>query len=105
MVRGHLRGCWYRGWRDDRLRGRRFHSSDKNSAKRGTLYQVTGKEISELQTTFGELQAIVGDQTPSEVTAVGLLPSDRESLDAELERLVERHDLSIERTETGVIVR
>jgi hypothetical protein len=36
---------------------------------------------------------------------IGILPSDRESLDAELERLVERHDLSIERTETGVIVR
>lgn len=69
------------------------------------LLTVTGSDIDELQATFEELQAIVGDQTPSEVTAVGVLPSDRESLDAELERLVERHDLSIERTDTGVIVR
>jgi len=69
------------------------------------LHVVAGSEIDELRATFEELQAIVGDQTLSEVTAVGLLPSDRESLDAELERLVERHDLSIERTETGVIVR
>jgi hypothetical protein len=69
------------------------------------LNAAAGSEISELRTTFDELQTIVGDQTPSEVTAVGILPSDRESLDAELERLVGRHDLSIERTETGVIVR
>ena len=69
------------------------------------LHVTAGSEIDELRATFEELEAIVGDQTPSEVTAVGLLPSDRESLDAELERLVERHDLSIERTETGVIVR
>jgi hypothetical protein len=69
------------------------------------LHVVTGREIAELRATFEKLQAIVGDQPPSEVTAVGLLPSDRESLDAELERLVERHDLSIERTKTGVIVR
>lgn len=66
---------------------------------------MAGREISELRATFEELQAIVGDQPPSEVTALGLLPSDRESLDAELEPLVERHDLSIERTGTGVIVR
>ena len=66
---------------------------------------VTGSGLGELRATFDELQAIVGDQPPSEVPAVGLLPSDRESLDADLERLVERHDLSIERTETGVIVR
>jgi hypothetical protein len=69
------------------------------------LHVVTGREIAELRDTFDELQAIVGDQPPSEITAVGLLPSDRKSLDAEFERLVERHDLSIERTETGVIVR
>ena len=69
------------------------------------LHVAAGSEIDELRTMFDELQTIVGDQTPSEVTAVGLLPSDRESLDAELKRLVERHDLSIERTETGVIVR
>ncbi|MFC6721534.1 hypothetical protein [Halobacteriaceae bacterium SHR40] len=69
------------------------------------LHVVAGSEIDELRATFEELQAIVGNQPPSEVTAVGLLPLDRESLDAELERLVERHDLSIERMETGMIVR
>jgi hypothetical protein len=69
------------------------------------LHVVTGREFDELRATFEELQGIVGDQPPSEVTAVGLLPSDRESLDAELERLVEHHDFNIERTETGVIVR
>ena len=69
------------------------------------LNVVTGEKISALRATFEELQTIVRDQSPSEVTAVGILPSDRESLDAELERLVERHDLSIEQTETGVIIR
>jgi len=69
------------------------------------LREVTGRDVDALRATFDELRAIVGDQPPSDVTAVGLLPSDRESLDATLERLVERHDLSIERTETGVVVR
>jgi len=69
------------------------------------LRVVTGSEISELRATFEELQTVVDDLMPSEVTAVGVLPSDRESLDAEFERLAKRHDLSIERTETGVIVR
>jgi hypothetical protein len=69
------------------------------------LRVVTGSEISELRSTFEQLQKVVGDQLPSDVTVVGVLPSDRESLDAELERLVERQDLSIEQTETGVIVR
>jgi hypothetical protein len=69
------------------------------------LRTVAGDGVSELQTTFDELQDIVGDRSPSEVTAIGLLPSDRDSLDAELERLSKRHDLGIERTESGVIVR
>lgn len=67
--------------------------------------RVVAGDIDELRTTFDELERIVGERTPSEVTAIGVVPSDRESLDSELERLAERHDLSIERTETGVIVR
>jgi hypothetical protein len=69
------------------------------------LRTVAGDGVRELQTKFDELQDIVGDRSPSEVTAIGLLPSDRHSLDAELERLSKRHDLGIERTESGVIVR
>ncbi len=69
------------------------------------LRTVAGDGVSELQRTFDELQDIVGDRSPSEVTAIGFLPSDRDSLDAELERLSKRHDLGIERTESGVIVR
>jgi hypothetical protein len=69
------------------------------------LAVVAGSDIDELRDTFEELQALVGDQSPTDITAIGVLPSDRESLDSELERLVERHDLSIERTETGVIIR
>jgi hypothetical protein len=72
---------------------------------REPLAVVAGSDIDELRDTFEELQTLVGDQSPTDITAIGILPSDRESLDSELERLVERHDLSIERTETGVIIR
>lgn len=61
--------------------------------------------VAELQATFDELQRIVGDRSPTDVTAIGMVPPDRELLDSELERLAERHDLSLERTEMGVIVR
>ncbi|UPM45330.1 hypothetical protein [Halocatena salina] len=67
--------------------------------------RVTAGEVTELQATFDELKSIVGDRSPSDVTAIGVVPSDHESLDSELERLAGRYDLSIERTETGVIVR
>ncbi|RKD87664.1 hypothetical protein [Halopiger aswanensis] len=69
------------------------------------LAVVAGSDIDELRDTFEELQTLVGDQSPTDITAIGVLPSDRESLDSELERLVEHHDISIERTETGVIIR
>ena len=69
------------------------------------LAVVASRDIEALRETFEELQTLVGDQSPADITAIGVLPSDRESLDAELERLVDRHDLSIERTETGVIIR
>ncbi|GAB6880096.1 hypothetical protein JCM17823_23700 [Halorubrum gandharaense] len=69
------------------------------------LAVVAGSDIDELRETFEELQTLVGDQSPTETTAIGVLPSDRESLDSELERLVKRHDLRIERTGTGVIIR
>jgi hypothetical protein len=69
------------------------------------LAVVASRDIEALRETFEELQTLVGDQSPADITAIGVLPSDRESLDSELERLVDRHDLSIERTETGVIIR
>ncbi|MFA9418331.1 hypothetical protein [Natrinema sp. HArc-T2] len=69
------------------------------------LAVVAGSDVEELRDTFEELRTLVGDQSPTDITAIGVLPSDRESLDSELERLVERHDLSIERTEMGVIIR
>ncbi|WP_226042480.1 hypothetical protein [Natrinema sp. DC36] len=72
---------------------------------REPLSVVAGSDVNAIRETFEELQELVGEQSPTDVTAIGLLPADRESLDAELERLVERYDLSIEHTETGVIVR
>ena len=65
----------------------------------------TAGVVDELRTTFEELERIVGDRSPDEITAIGVVPPDRESLDGELERISERYDLTIERTETGVIVR
>ena len=65
----------------------------------------TAGGVDELRTTFEELERIVGDRSPDEITAIGVVPPDRESLDGELERISERYDLTIERTETGVIVR
>jgi hypothetical protein len=70
-----------------------------------SLDVAAGSGISDLRATFEELQGIVGDRSPAEVTAVGLLPSDRESIEAELERLVDRRELTIERTDAGVVVR
>ncbi len=67
--------------------------------------QAVAGEVDELQATFEELGSIVGDRSPGEVTAIGIVPSDRESLDRELERLAERDDLDIVRRDTGVIVR
>jgi len=69
------------------------------------LAVVAGSDVDELRETFGELQTLVGEQSPTDIGAIGVLPSDRESLDSELERLIDRHDLSIERTEAGVIIR
>ncbi|MDB2242691.1 hypothetical protein [Halorubrum ezzemoulense] len=66
---------------------------------------VDAGHVNELRETFDELQTLVGDHSPTDITAIGMLPSDRESLGAELDRLSDRHDLSIERTETGVIIR
>ncbi len=67
------------------------------------LRTVAG-EVDELRTTFEELERIVGERSPADITAVGVVPQDRESLDRELERLAEQHDLDVERTEMGVIV-
>ena len=66
---------------------------------------TVGSEIAELENTFEELREIVGDRSPDEVAMVGLLPTDRDSLDSKVERLAEQHELRIERTERGVIVR
>ena len=69
------------------------------------LLRVTAGEVDELRATFEELARTVGDRSPSEITAIGVVPPDRESLDRELERLAEQRELAIERTGTGVIVR
>ncbi|WP_252697945.1 hypothetical protein [Natronosalvus vescus] len=69
------------------------------------LLEVTGCEVSELQPLFEDLQTIVGERSLSEVTMIGVLPSDRASIDSELEWLVDQHELNIEQTETGVIIR
>ncbi|WP_231187339.1 hypothetical protein [Haladaptatus sp. DYF46] len=62
-------------------------------------------EIPELREVFEGLQGVVGDRDPSDVTIVGLLPSDRETLDARLERLTKQRDLTIERSDSGVVLR
>jgi len=49
--------------------------------------------------------SIVGEQSPADITMIGVLPADQDSIDAELERLVKEHDLSVERTDTGVMIR
>lgn len=69
------------------------------------LDAVAGDDVETLRATFGDLQEIVEDRDPSDVTAIGVLPADRDLVETELERLAERHDLSIERTDAGVIVR
>ncbi|QCC47680.1 hypothetical protein [Halobellus limi] len=72
---------------------------------REPLDAIATDDVTALQATFEDLCSIVGDREPSGVTAIGLLPADRDSVESELERLAERHELSIERTEAGVIIR
>lgn len=59
----------------------------------------------ELESRLERLTAIVGDRTPGEVDRIGLLPDDRNTLDQQLERLVQRRELDIETTDSGVIIR
>jgi len=59
----------------------------------------------ELASKLDRLSAIVGDRTPDDVGRIGVLPDDRQRIDRHLERLVERRELDIDVTESGVIVR
>ena len=69
------------------------------------LAVVAGSEVAALRETFNDLVSIVGEQSPADITMIGVLPADQDSIDAELERLVKEHDLSVERTDTGVMIR
>jgi hypothetical protein len=69
------------------------------------LAVIAGSEVAALRETFNDLVSIVGEQSPADITMIGVLPADQDSIDAELERLVKEHDLSVERTDTGVMIR
>ncbi|MDS0296422.1 hypothetical protein [Halogeometricum luteum] len=69
------------------------------------LSTATEYDMDELASRLDRLTAIVGDRTPDEVEQIGVLPDDRQSIDRHLERLVERRELDIDVTESGVIIR
>jgi len=58
-----------------------FYSRDEYTPRQRTLTVVAGSDIDELRDIFEKLQALVGDQSPTDITAIGLLPSDRELLE------------------------
>jgi hypothetical protein len=66
---------------------------------------VAEDEPDGLRERLAELNNIIGDTTPEEVTAIGVVPDDRESIESELERLVDARELDVKRTESGVILR
>jgi len=61
--------------------------------------------VEDLDSRLDRLTEIVGDRTPDDVDQIGLLPDDRQTMNKRLERLVEKRDLDIETTDSGVIVR
>ena len=69
------------------------------------LTEAIEYDVEELVSRFDRLTEIVGDRTPDEVDQIGVLPDDRHPLDKRLERLVEKRELAIETTDSGVIIR
>jgi len=69
------------------------------------LSTATEYDIDELASRLDRLSGIVGDRTPDDVDQIGVLPDDRQSIDRHLERLVERRELDIDVTDSGVIIR
>jgi hypothetical protein len=81
-----------------------FISATTTVADLEPLAVVAGSEVTDLREKFTELESIVGEKSPDDVTVIGVLPADREYIDSELERLVKEHDLSVERTDAGVMI-
>ncbi|WP_049935526.1 hypothetical protein [Haloplanus natans] len=69
------------------------------------LAEAIEHDVKELESRFDRLAEIVGDRTPDEVDRIGVLPDDRPSMNDQFERLVEKRELDIETTDSGVIVR
>jgi len=61
--------------------------------------------IETLAAKVDRLAAVVGDRTLDDVSHIGIVPDDRESIDQRLERLVENGELDIEAVDSGVVVR
>lgn len=82
-----------------------FVRATETLANTVSLAEAAGAGVDESRARFEELRGVVGERSPEDVRAIGLLPADRESIDGELERLAELRDLSVETTEMRVIVR
>jgi len=61
--------------------------------------------IEALAAKIDRLTAVVGDRTLEDVSHIGIVPDDRESIDQRLERLVEDRELDIETVDSGVVIR
>lgn len=70
----------------------------------GTLESEAGQDVAALTATYETMDDVVGDRTPDDVVAVGVVPSDREFIESELERAVEERDLTVEATEAGLVI-
>jgi hypothetical protein len=69
------------------------------------LSTATEYDPDELAARLSRLTTLVGDRTPDDVDQIGVLPDDRQSIDRQLERLVEHRELDIGVTDSGVIIR
>lgn len=69
------------------------------------LREAAEADVDTLRTIFDELNSVVGDTEPEDVQAIGVMPSDRDTLMNEVERLVNRREFEIEQTDNGVILR
>jgi len=62
-------------------------------------------DMDELASRLEQLSAAVDDRTPDEIAHIGAVPDDRQSIDRQLERLVEKRKPDIETVDSGVIIR
>ncbi|RAW45814.1 hypothetical protein DQW50_07310 [Halorubrum sp. 48-1-W] len=70
-----------------------------------TLDEAVDVPLDDLRGRLEALETVLGDVSPDDVDAVGVVPDDRQSIDERLARLVGSGAVDVEETDTGVVIR